>query len=178
MFPTSPDAPILWASILQWQNPQQAWSLRHGSHTAELLYVSLISRLSMTFSVLCHFSADKGESCVCIRYLWLLFRAATGSKLKEARKSHTSVRRGVQATSLTLSLSFLLLPQSLAGRPATVPTESVRLSLVRRWVPQKLDHLCCIQAAAQWLKKPTSQTASRPCLVLIRCQLAKLGYFV
>ena len=144
MFPTSPDAPILWASILQWQNPQQALSLHHGSHMAELLYVQLISCLSMTFSVICHFSVNKGESCVCIRHLSLLFRAATGSKLKAARKSHTSVQRRVQATTLTLSLSILLLPQSLAGHPATVTTESVQMSLVRRWVPQKLDHLCCI----------------------------------
>lgn len=63
----------------------------------------------MTFSVICHFSVNKGESCVCIRYPSLLFRAATGSKLKEARKSHTSVQRRVQATTLT---PLSLLPPS------------------------------------------------------------------
>lgn len=151
---------------------------------AELLCVQLTSHLSVAFSVVVTSQSTRENPMFAPGTFQGLFRAATGSRTegRQPREANPQSSGGSSPLFWLSLIFFLLLPQkssALAELLEPVTTKSVLVALVRWWVPEKLDHLCCTWAAAQWLKKPTNPpTNPQSYLVLVWCQLARSGHFV
>lgn len=142
-------------------------------HWAELSSGELISLLSMTFTVTHHFSVHREIPVLASGLLQRCLELPLGAVLKAGRRRHTPRRKGrrIPTTSRPSPFSFHLLLQSLAERRTT---GSVLVELTRRWESEKQDHSAVSRQQPNSLK---NHPASQPPLVLIRCQLAKLGHF-